>query len=477
MWSILQCALLGNFYESRERLPYAQRFHLITELTDINAVDYFKSLPDDEHFTFFAFREYLQVIANNIPALKSLIDATAPLNQQTERISDALRLMRQNASGDWRVGFTPTTLEMLKRVYKRAPKRKMIPRGCIDVSGSLTTMTQRSVQRRALKRDHGVAFDVDLFQATHKRACRWTTLEQLAEVTDVLASVPSGSVAVTEINQSARAVLRALELSPYKKPTSFFDEAALGNDALRSFSDIAVALDAAMSTVVIQLPQSFLQLQVAAVARRFDCSNNEWGTATQIKACACCHEVKNFVLHEDERGDTQRNTRSAGFKKLSLDVDSGRLSCALTPSCSKYDLTTHDVISQAPDGALSGGIVVTRQGAYTISPCCGFLCLTASVKANPSGYDCPACCQLKHNELTHAPDLRLCGFCNKRLQAKISAENVVMLRSATGSVLKYSFCKAHFRTWARTRNGYLTFEFLSENMTNRNGSGLITNPL
>jgi hypothetical protein len=53
---------------------------------------------------------------------------------------------------------------MLKRVYKRAPKRKTIPRGCIDVSGSLAVMTQRTVQRRSLKRNHGVAFDVDVFQ-------------------------------------------------------------------------------------------------------------------------------------------------------------------------------------------------------------------------------------------------------------------------------------------------------------------------
>jgi hypothetical protein len=164
MWSVLQCALLGNFYASRERLPYSQRFQLITELNDMNAADFFKSLPEDEHLSFFAFREYLQVIANNIPALKAVIDATAPLNQQTERVSDVLRVVRQNASADWRVCFSLCSMELLKRVYKRAPKRKTIPRGCIDVSSSLTVMTQRSVQRRSLKREHGVAFDVATFQ-------------------------------------------------------------------------------------------------------------------------------------------------------------------------------------------------------------------------------------------------------------------------------------------------------------------------
>jgi hypothetical protein len=63
-----------------------------------------------------------------------------------------------------------------------------------------------------------------------------------------------------------------------------------------------------------------------------------------------------------------------------------------------------------------------------------------------------------------------------RLQARVSAENMVMLRSSTGSVLKYSFCKTHYRRWAKTRNGYLTFDFLSHNMSNRTGSGLVLNP-
>jgi hypothetical protein len=301
------------------------------------------------------------------------------------------------------------------------------------------------------------------------------------EAPAVFCEAPTGSDAVLrEVDLSARCVLHALSISPFKKPSSFFDAATIGDAALQCFSDCAFALDVALSTLVIQMPPPFLEAQVNAVARRFGCHSTEWGVvskATQIRLCPCCHEVKNFVLSEDERGETQRNTRSAGFKKLSLDVDTGRLACALTPACTKYDLVTHDVISRAADGSLSGGIVVMRQGSYMISPCCGFLCLTASVKASQSGFDCPACCQVKLCELTNAPDMRVCGYCSKRIQAKVSAENTVMLRNETGAVLKYSFCKTHFRSWARTQNGYLMFDFVSKNMTNRNGSGLILNPV
>lgn len=493
MWSILQCALLGNFDCSRERLPYAQRFELLRHLNDENACEFIKKLVDDEHLAFFAFREYLQVVANNIPALKAMIDATAPLSQQTDRIRDALRVMRQNASADWRVAFEPGTLEMLKRVYKRAPKRKTIPRGSIDVSGSLVVMTQRTIQRRSLKREHGVAFDVGTFEAVHKSACRWLSLDDFAGAEAALATTaaaagggagaagdgggPAG--VLSEVNRSSRAVLAALERAPFKRPASFFDEQTISNAALRVLSDSAVALDTALSTVLIDLPPAFLAIQVAAVARRFQCDASDWNSiskATQIRYCPCCQEVKNFVLVEDERGETQRNTRSAGFKKLQLDVDTGRLTCALNSACCRFSLITHDCIVKREDGALRGGILVTRQGAYMVSPCCGFLCLAASIKANPTGFDCPACCQSKLNVAINAPDLRLCGYCSKRIQSKISQENVVLLRSENRAVLKYSFCKTHFRTWARTRNGYLDFDFVSRNMTNRNGSGLILNP-
>lgn len=486
VWSVLQCAILGNFYGSRERMPYAQRYRLITELTDVNAVDFFKALVDDEHLSFFAFREYLQVIANSIPALKCLVEATAPLSQQTERISDALRVMRQNASTNWLVATETATLEMLKRVYKRAPKRKKIPRGLVDVSGSLVTMTHRSLQRRGLKREHGAAFDVDFFQTAYKRAASWRSLDDFAGVPALVAgegACADGSALLAQINSSSRAVLHALASSPFKRPTSYFDATCIGDAALQRLCDCAAAVDAALSSLVVQLPPVFLAAQVAAVARRFGCVGPaDWAVvskATQIRCCPCCHEVKNFVLLEEERGESQqRNTRSAGFKKLTLDVDTGRLTCAMTASCGQYDLVTLDVISRdEATGELRGGIAVTRQGAYMVSPCCGFLCTTGSVKANPSGFDCPACCRVKHSVMTNAPDLRVCGYCSKRLQAKVSAENTVLLRDEKNAVQKYSFCKVHARSWSRPRNGYLTFDFVSKNMSNRTGSGLILNPV
>jgi hypothetical protein len=55
-------------------------------------------------------------------------------------------------------------------------------------------------------------------------------------------------------------------------------------------------------------------------------------------------------------------------------------------------------------------------------------------------------------------------------------EQTVLLRDAHGRVLTYGFCRSHMRTWARTQSGYLDKEFVSRNMMNRRGDGLVLNP-
>jgi hypothetical protein len=52
----------------------------------------------------------------------------------------------------------------------------------------------------------------------------------------------------------------------------------------------------------------------------------------------------------------------------------------------------------------------------------------------------------------------------------------VLLRDEHGRVKRFGFCKSHLRGWARTQSGYLTLDFVSRNMLNRSGNGLVINP-
>jgi len=108
-----------------------------------------------------------------------------------------------------------------------------------------------------------------------------------------------------------------------------------------------------------------------------------------------------------------------------------------------------------------------------ISPCCGYLCDTASVRVMPSSFDCPCCAAARKEEEEKAPDPRVCAHCSKVSHLKQATEQIVLLRDAKGRVQKYGFCKSHLRHWARTQAGYLTLDFVSRNMTNRSGNGLV----
>jgi hypothetical protein len=141
-----------------------------------------------------------------------------------------------------------------------------------------------------------------------------------------------------------------------------------------------------------------------------------------------------------------------------------------------FGLETHDIVTRGEDGAVASCVLVTRKMAITISPCCGQLAHANSIAANgasQSGYDCPACAaQWRCANAPKEPDCRVCAYCSKRISPK-HAGNIILLFDEDGSLFKYTFCKSHFRSWARTQDGHCTLDFVSRNMANRRGGGLI----
>jgi hypothetical protein len=473
MFSLAQAALLGNYtHFAGEPAPYATRKAFIEGFTQTTAHTIFSNMPANEHLVLYIMGTYMLTILPLCPALEKLVVTMSPFQSQSVRIFDAMQAVCRSARDDWRLMFSPDVLDVLKKSHKRTPKRKLVPRGLSDCSGALALSAQRTAARRGLKRK-GVAFAPAEF-AEHIKRSR--------------AGEPPPEDIVRLADRAADKVLVALDADTTKAPIVIFDQECIDDADLLRLADYASAIDLAHQLRVTPLPTEFVRSQVAAVSRRFGCSETDWDTlrrATRACICVTCG-LRNFFLTRQERNGASRrvdNIRAAGLRKLALNLHTGDLRCVASDSCPRMPLVTADVakgggapLEPPPEAGPFGGVLVLRDVAIMISPCCGHLCATSSMRVVPTGLDCPACTTARREEADATPDPRICAHCGKRSQLRQAMEQTVLLRDSQGRVIKYGFCRSHFRSWARTQSGYLSFQFVSLNMTNRSGNGLVRNP-
>ena len=460
MFQLMQAAMLGNYtHVTGPPAPYATRKAIVAEFSLDAAVKLITALPSNEHLVLYIMGTYLLTILPLCPSLEKLVVAMSPFQSHAGRVFEAMQAVRVAARDDWRLMFSRDVLETLKKTHKRMPKRKLMPRGLADCSAALLTCASRTAARRGLKRGANcIAFDPADFAGHLKRARAGDDPQ------------------VEGADAAATALLEAWEADPSRPPSVVFGD--IGEAALKRLVDAAAATDHAQLTRVVPLPPAFVRAQVAAVARRFDCAEDDWDTlrrATRVHVCVSCG-VRNFVLAKAERlaTGTRRvnNVRASGYKKLAMDLQTGEMFCVANEACSKHALTTVDLAG--PDGL--GGALVLRDQSLTISPCCGYVCATAALRVSATGMDCPACVSERAEAADPTPDPRVCAHCSKVSQLKHAMSQTVLLRDEHGRVKRFGFCKSHLRGWARTQSGYLTLDFVSRNMLNRSGNGLVLNP-
>ena len=313
------------------------------------------------------------------------------------------------------------------------------------------------MNRRNLKREHGVAFDVEsMLQGVDDPPTR---LARLLEDDDVAAA-------------GAR-MLNDFVIKPKKTAGYYIPPEVLSDTKLKTLYDALLGVDAAKTTRIIPLPQNVLRAQMEAVKRRFGApadAEKMVERATNVLCCPNCSRIKNFVLKQTEREGKKENNRASGWHKLVLDEDAGVLRCAKVEACREFRVKDYSVLSEK-DGVLSGGVLVGRFGTAVISPCCGMLVETSALGVTADGYDCPACVQPTDNRAEGEPDPKLCAFCMRELRGQNAGLHMNLV-SESKAVFRYSFCKSHFRKWAKTEEP-CSFHFVSHNMSNRTGEGLV----
>lgn len=466
MFSIAQAALLGNYSNVQgPPAPYATRKAIIAEFTQKTATQIFCSLPANEHLVLYIMGTYMLTILPLCPALENLVVAMSPFQSQAARVFDAMQAVRHAARDDWRLLFSTEVLESLKKTHKRMPKRKTVPRGLSDCSSVLLTTVTRSASRRGLKRSCGVAFDSRVFGEHVKRARQ---------------GLPPPPAVALPAQGVAEELSRLYDEDSSKLMMALFPVSTISSPALMELADFAAATDHAKLVRLTALPSAFVGAQVAAVARRFGCEASDWECvrrATRVAICVNCG-IRNFFLLQQERGASSRrvdNVRAAGYRKLALNLSSGELRCVASSTCHQHELTYVDLAGPG-DPEPQGGVLVLRGCSVMVSPCCGHLCATSAIRVTPTGMDCPACATSRREAAEKTPDPRICAHCSKRSQLRQAMDHTVLLRDELGRVQCFGFCKSHFRQWARTQSGYLDLDFVSKNIGNRSGNGLVLNP-
>jgi len=465
LFKIFQCALLGNFHDSKNQLTFNLRMNFIHEFTETTVAEIVRAMPPTEQLTLFCMRAYFHIALPLCPPLLHLIRTIAPLTKQRERVFDALKMVRQTpqTEDDWWAFFRPSTMEALKKANKRLPKRKTVPRGLLDMSNALVETAKRALSKRGIKRSVGsleAPFDPTYFQAVAKRP--------RLEATHGDERAAFGGI--------ADKMLEKIESEPLKKPVVPVSEEEASDADLQRLFDFAAATDFREMFQVKPLPPRINKAARDAVCRRFGGSTPDVLRRVDVVCCAACG-IRNFELsHAERRPVTKRanHVRACGLKKVALDVDTQRQCCVETPSCSKMDLFELNILGDEQGNG--GGILLLRNTAVVVSSCCGFLVQASSVRVTPTGFDCAACASTKKAEMLETPDPRICAHCSKRTAITQALQNCVYLRDSKGRVQKFGFCKSHLRAWAKTSSGYLTLAFVSKNMTNRSGQGLVLNP-
>jgi hypothetical protein len=249
---------------------------------------------------------------------------------------------------------------------------------------------------------------------------------------------------------------------------------------LEKLNDFALAVDFVQTQQITPLPQALLQTMRAAIAKRFSCDENDWEKLRRVARITFCSHCgpRNFILTAEKLNRKINFVRAAGRQKLSLNINTGVFTCVEKPSCKLFTLSSVDLLQPAASGnGLVGGMLILRDATIVISPCCGHLCRASTIHCHSvNGYSCPVCAQSKRDADTNTKDPRVCAHCSKRSQLKQALENSILLRDELGRVVSYGFCRSHFRAWGKPTNGYLTFDFVTKNMQNRTGSGLVLCP-
>jgi len=461
------CAMLGNYRDNVTPLhAWKTRKNILINFTLKACITAMKELQPDQLFFFYALREYIGSTLRMLPCVEALLEAQVAFAKQRARVSDAMRSVRNSEPQSFN-DFIVAHSETFRRNYKRLPKRKSIPRGRGDRSNALCAVINRTVKKRNLKRTAGDAFDVDFFGSVIKRIR-----------TD---GVDAVDTLVGEDVQAAAEAARyeAFADNAAKATAGYSIDAA--DDTVRRLNDVAQAADVVLGVVRVPLPRQMAAAQLEAVARRFGVSVDDPKVAriTRVMFCTGCHECKNFVSTRQERSGKLVAARAAGYRKISLNFENlaSEPVCVEKEDCTHFGIETHDVITRTGTGdSVQSCVLVTRKMAITISPCCGQLVhansLAASVVSD-TRYDCPACAaKWRVAAAPNVPDVRKCAYCSKSISPK-HAGNVALLYDAEGDLYKYGYCKSHWRPWCRTSDGYCTLDFVSRNMGNRRGTGLI----
>jgi hypothetical protein len=463
--AVALCAMLGN-YRASVAAPhsFAVRKALITRFTLKACAAAMRGLEADRMFFFFAYREYIGTVLYNLPCVEALLEAQVAFAKQRSRIADALRAARNAGPRDY-TDFIEELNDTYKRCYKRLPKRKSIPRGRGDRSGALCAVLNRSVKKRGLKRTAGNAFDVDVFNTAVKRF----KAEGLAAADHLVDE---------QVQIAAEAARFEAFTDQSKKTTGYHLQGE--ETTVKLLSDIAFAADAVRGVVRVPLPPAMARAQLEAIGRRFgvEITSPLVQRVSRVLFCMGCGSCKNFVCTRAERTSKPVNARAAGLKKISLNYlnPEAPMRCIERDDCGAFTVEPHDMVALQEDGSVSSCVLVTRKMALTVSPCCGFLTHANAVAANINsayGFDCPNCAAgLQTQHSSPEPDARACAFCSRRIPPK-HVGNTILLTDEKGGVFKYGFCKSHFRTWARTHDGYCSLDFVQRNMGNRRGDGLV----
>lgn len=465
LFGIIQCFMLGHFTSNKNRHTFRMRKQCIAEFTPENAKNFFQNLDADEHISLYIMRQYLLVALPTCPPLAQLVDQMSPIQRQASKMNETIKSIFLAGSGGWRNMIRAETLEHIKKLHKRTPKRKLIPRGCLDSSLDLLANTKKSLTQRGLKRTMGVAFEPQFFTETVKRL--------RASPTDCPSGLAESAAKASEL------IVAELNTNPMKRSPVVMDEAVINSGELARLSDFGFALDFVQTTTLVELPVGLLDQMKAAIVRRFECDPDDWDTirrVSRVTFCSCCG-FRNFILTSEEMTRKTNFIRAAGRKKLALDLNTGIYTCVEKKFCHKYGLIDVDLLAVSPRGGLGGGMLVLRNETITVSPCCGHLCRSSTVVMTHLGWTCPCCALEKREKELNIQDPRICAHCTKRSALKIAMENKILLRDDKGRVIAYGFCRQHYRTWAKPANGYLTFDFVTKNITNRSGNGLVLNPI
>lgn len=461
-FDLVQCFVLGNYRQSRSTTPYHVRRKFLAEFTVADFPAFMAALPPDEHITLYALRCYLGAALPRCPPLESLVALVSPMMQQLPRMLTTAAMVRQAGSAEWRMSFEEATLTKLKNDHVRVVKRHLMPRREPDHRKAVMAALHKALRSKCPSHQLvcGVAYDTSRFQNFLRMLKDYVETQRL-DYLDMLSdfAVHNWLAAFEE----GRSPLQELEPN--------------ASCALYDFARAAAVVE---HLTVVPLPRKVLDQQRNAVAKRLGCDPNDWEHICRISrllVCPVCG-VRNYVMSSADRESTKvpPAARTAGYHKLELDPFTGVHHCKGTKHkthCS-YKLQHVDLLGD-PAGAQpgGGGIYVDTSTGLMISPCCGYLCTTASVRCSGGRFDCPFCKSTKFEEQLGEGDSSKCCICQSKIRGKNNqAAQSLLARDSGGTIRRYGLCRRHNRKWFKPPFGFLSISFIREHSGHKTAEGL-----